>query len=324
MSRTMRRMGFTLLEVVLALSLTVVVMAAIGLAIFLHLHSVDRTRVSIERDGFRHLAIAHCRRCPFGSSARAVRRFRFAVADEFGGECRKIAGRQFRSGESQGGSGGSKDGRVRAQTPVPILVPTPTPNQTAKKAAASQAPAVPDPRAPRAAGKAGTAGTLSSSGESADSGDAAAAGAPAAVAGLYGTAYELQIDVARVPRPDEFAAAIIAGSTIPSDVKTVYYFLANAATGLSAAGQSGLMRSEMNRAAALYASQNGDYDIFMRNAESLAPEVGRIGISLFRRHPVALRVEFTGDEWVAPGRRNRPDSRRSFERQRSRSFRLDV
>src|SRR6185369_9218084 len=124
-----------------------------------------------------------------------------------------------------------------------------------------------------AAGKAGTAGTLSSSGESSDSGDATAAGAPAAVAGLYGTAYELQIDVARVPRPDEFAAAIIAGSTVPSDVKTVYYFLANAATGLSAAGQSGLMRSEMNRAAALYASQNGDYDIFMRNAESLAPEV---------------------------------------------------
>ena len=41
--------GYTLLEVVLALSLTVVVMSAIGMAIFLHLRSVDHTRTAIER-----------------------------------------------------------------------------------------------------------------------------------------------------------------------------------------------------------------------------------------------------------------------------------
>src|SRR5688572_1376335 len=42
--------GYTLLEVVLALSLTIVVMTAIGMAIFLHLRAVDHTRVAIERD----------------------------------------------------------------------------------------------------------------------------------------------------------------------------------------------------------------------------------------------------------------------------------
>jgi hypothetical protein len=44
----------------------------------------------------------------------------------------------------------------------------------------------------------------------------------------------------------------------------------------------------MNRAQALYASQNGDYDIFMRNAESLAPEV--VGLE-FRY--------FDGTEWLS-------------------------
>ena len=44
------RIGFTLLEVILALSMTVVVMAAIGVAIHLHLRSGDKTRVGIERD----------------------------------------------------------------------------------------------------------------------------------------------------------------------------------------------------------------------------------------------------------------------------------
>ena len=44
------RGGFTLLEVVLALSLTVVVMSVIGTAIHLHLRSLDVMRVGIERD----------------------------------------------------------------------------------------------------------------------------------------------------------------------------------------------------------------------------------------------------------------------------------
>jgi hypothetical protein len=76
-----------------------------------------------------------------------------------------------------------------------------------------------------------------------------------------------------VPRPDEFAESMIAGGMPPSDVKTVYYFLAQSAVGQTAASGTGLMRSEMNRATALFASENGDFEIFTQNAESLAPEV---------------------------------------------------
>jgi hypothetical protein len=285
MSRAVHRTGFTLLEVVLALSLTVVVMAAIGLAIFLHLRAVDRTRVSIERDQLARTLLLRIaddvrsavRREPFDDSGLK------SMMSAAGNAAKSLAGGL----SSGGGSGSSKDGKS-SDSDSNSQSSSKSGSNSQKSGGKSGTGRAGTTGAAGAAGKAGTAGTLSSSGESEETGDAATAGAPAAVAGLYGTAYELQIDVARVPRPDEFAAAMIAGSIIPSDVKTVYYFLANAAAGLSADGQSGLMRSEMNRAQALYASQNGDYDIFMRNAESLAPEV--VGLE-FRY--------FDGTEWLS-------------------------
>ena len=73
----------------------------------------------------------------------------------------------------------------------------------------------------------------------------------------------------------------------PSDVKTVYYFLANSATGLTGVNGTGLMRSEMNRASAVWTSETGDVDIFSQAAETLAEEV--VGIR-FRY--------FDGYEWL--------------------------
>jgi hypothetical protein len=262
MNRRSFHAGYTLLEVVLALGLTVVVMTAIGTAIFLHLRSVDHTRITIERD---QLARTLMRR--IGDDVRsAVRREPFddaglkslmESAKNAAGSLGGAAGGAGAGGSGAGGSGGN----------------SPASGTTGRTGTTSSTGTT--------GGTGTTQRTDGSSDDAAATDDAAAAGAPAAIAGLYGTAYELQIDVARVPRPDEFVEAMLAGGIPPSDVKTVYYFLANASTGISASGATGLMRSEMNRATALFASENGDFDIFTRTAEVLASEVVGLNFSYF-------------------------------------------
>lgn len=249
MSRSLHRVGFTLLEVVLALGLTVVVMSAIGVAIFLHLRAVDHTRLAIERD---QLARTLLRR--IGDDLRAA--VRQEPPDQAGMQAlaalmqsAKNAGKKRGEGPASGqGSASTGQGGTGTTASTGTTGGTSATGTTQRPAGAED----------------------SSTDESADE---STAGTPAAIAGLYGSAYDLQIDIARVPRPDEFTTAMLAGTSPPSDVRTVYYFLANAATGLSPTGESGLMRSEMNRAAALYASENGDYDIFQRTGELIASEV---------------------------------------------------
>jgi hypothetical protein len=248
------RSGYTLLEIVLALSLTVVVMSAIGMAIFLHLKAVDNTRIAIERD---QLARTLMRR--IGDDLRsAVRREPF---DDAGLQSLLGAAKNAASALAGGGAGSGASGSGGNSAGSPNTGGTTSPGTTGTTGST------------RAAKAAGTARSASGTEDDAAAGDdPAAAGTPAAVAGLYGTATELQIDIARVPRPDEFAEAMIAGGIVPADVKTVYYFLAQATTGLTASG-TGLMRSEMNRATALFASENGDLEIFTQGAEPLASEV---------------------------------------------------
>jgi hypothetical protein len=134
---------------------------------------------------------------------------------------------------------------------------------------------------------AGTATSLSSSDTStaSDTGTAAA-GTPAAVPGLYGTQFDLQIDVGRIPRLDELKGAATTGAQLPSDVKSVYYFVAGTVAGVTATAERGLMRSEMSRASALYAMENGDFSSMIEFAESLAPEV----VGLYFRY-------FDGTQW---------------------------
>lgn len=244
------RRGYTLLEIVLALSLTVVVMSAIGMAIFLHLRAVDHTRIAIERD---QLARTLMRR--IGDDLRsAVRREPFddAGLQSLLGAAKNSAS-ALAGGAGAGASGGNSSGS-------PNTGGTTSPGTTGTTGTS------------RTASTARTAQSLNGTDDAAATDDPAAAGTPAAVAGLYGTATELQIDIARVPRPDEFAEAMIAGGVVPADVKTVYYFLAQASAGLTTS-DTGLMRSEMNRATALFASENGDLQIFTQGAEPLASEV---------------------------------------------------
>jgi hypothetical protein len=117
---------------------------------------------------------------------------------------------------------------------------------------------------------------------------------PRTVPGLYGTRYELQVDVSRLPRFDQLAALIVAADEpLPdriSDVKTVAYYLLSASSSEGVVEEpvlsGGLARRELDRATTLWAAQQGTLDGTSVSATVLAPEVS------------ALKFRyFDGDNW---------------------------
>jgi len=144
-------------------------------------------------------------------------------------------------------------------------------------------------------------------------GAATTAETPPAVVGLYGSAYQLQFDVSRLPRVDEYANSSPASMVqIPSDIKTLTYYVRNDSSGgnatisnfgsfssssaqatgssePSSTGQGrGLMRLEMDRAVSAYSESNGAPSDSYDGAKLLAEEVTSI---TFRY--------WNGTEWVS-------------------------
>ena len=114
------------------------------------------------------------------------------------------------------------------------------------------------------------------------------------VPGLYGNQYELQLDVSRLPRVDEFQRMtadnrVTSLQDIPSDVKTVAYYCVSADSVTSSGvvnrrtgrAETGLVRRVMDRAVTLYASQNGNLQGLQQVAEVVAPEVMSIEFQYF-------------------------------------------
>ena len=105
--------------------------------------------------------------------------------------------------------------------------------------------------------------------------------------GLYGTQYELQVDVSRLPRPDEYAILAPGDEFGPaaSDMKTVSWFVRGgsvaADTGMTdeLTGAAGLVRHEMDRAASLWAAEQGG--LSPRDLPPMAPEVVAIELGYF-------------------------------------------
>lgn len=118
-----------------------------------------------------------------------------------------------------------------------------------------------------------------------------------AVPGLYGNQYELQVDTSRLPRVDQYNPGLAGADAttavdIPSDVKTVAYYLRTAdetgTAGTSGAGASateattaGLVRRERDRAVTSYAAQNGGLESSTSDGQLLAPEVNRLEFRYF-------------------------------------------
>jgi type II secretory pathway pseudopilin PulG len=133
---------------------------------------------------------------------------------------------------------------------------------------------------------------------SSSSQDISQSAAPPPIPGIYGNQYELQIDVSRLPRADEFSGVMTLGIgaspvQLPTDIKTVSYFIRPPEMGrdnnfsMTRGGFSdearlgGLVRREIDRAAGLMAAQNGASALLEELGDVIAPEVTHLEFRYF-------------------------------------------
>lgn len=154
-----------------------------------------------------------------------------------------------------------------------------------------------------AAGGAAGGGAASAGGAAAQAGGSAAAGAASsaassaeptevdaedlegpAIPGIYGGQDWIDIDVSRLPRPDQYQQMEI-GDDLVSETKTVSYFLGevtgNAVGSAASAGQIGLMRRELDRQATQWAALSGAIAVSDEYTEELAPEIESLTLQYY-------------------------------------------
>lgn len=270
--RARLRSAFTLLELILSLALTAVIAGLIGSLVQLYLANQETGRDSVRQ--------AQMARAILNMIAEDVRTtVRYQAFDTSG-----LA--QLLSSDSGGGGGSSGGGAASGGAAG---------GGAANTGAASSGAA--------------SAGS-SSSGASSDS-SASATPAPLPP-GIYGSSTSIEIDLSRLPRPDEYYPKMANSSTgsigdMPSDVKTVGYYvqsprtdgvqdslgqLSQEAASLNGAAMTtpngGLVRRSVDRAVTQYAYENGQSSQLLRTGELIAPEV------------IALEFQyFDGTTWQA-------------------------
>lgn len=148
--------------------------------------------------------------------------------------------------------------------------------------------------------------------------------------GLIGNQNQIQVDVSRLPRLEEYLVLLDGTNAdlrdIPSDIKTVAYFVqaagavdgvqdawdADAAGNVPIGGGSGLVRRSLDRAATMHASLTGGMSRLSQTGDMLAPEIVGIEFAywdgftwqlqwstdVFGELPQAVRVTLT---MLAPG-----------------------
>jgi type II secretory pathway component PulJ len=127
--------------------------------------------------------------------------------------------------------------------------------------------------------------------------------------GLYGTATELQIDVSRLPRVDQYSLVNFSDGTssdIPSDVKTVSYFVRSEEDSENGGTQAvslndsmGLVRRSLDRAVTRYAADYGGGQINVEDYEEvLAREVSQIEFRYWDQENEDWVTEWDSDEML--------------------------
>jgi hypothetical protein len=121
--------------------------------------------------------------------------------------------------------------------------------------------------------------------------------------GIYGSSTSIEIDISRLPRPDEYIPRepdLISGTVadLPSDIKTVSYFVQSKrmdgvrdplATEIDIRSRlanndgavGGLVRRSVDRAITQFAYEQGTTDSLQRTGELLAPEVVALEFEYF-------------------------------------------
>ncbi|MCB9874914.1 MAG: prepilin-type N-terminal cleavage/methylation domain-containing protein [Planctomycetaceae bacterium] len=234
-SKNNSRRGFTLLELMLALGLTTVILLAISMAVDLHLRSYDGRRKQLEE--------SQLARAILKIIADDIRNTVIEYEQDLSG-LEALITTAAEGGLGEATSSGESTGGNEAETSTSPLISDLTDDASA--AVQDLASSVTVPAKP----------------------------------GIYGNQYQLQLDISRLPRFDEYQSMLAANNStlgitdIPSDVKTVTYYVLNGgvpagATGMTATNQDvltstdpdvvqrGLVRRQLDRAVSQYALVNG-------------------------------------------------------------------
>jgi type II secretory pathway component PulJ len=303
--------GFSLLELLLALSLTVVVLGLVNMAVQLHLRSLNDRRMQLEEsqlarsvlkmiaDDLRG-AVQH-----YEQDMSAIETLLQQSAATAAGSLGASA-QQALDGASGGASAGQPDGQ-------PAEDGASTSDLQSQVQAAGQQFSSSGRSTTSSSASSGGQSSTSSSGSSSSSTDPDSAGQNTEdlstatippVPGLFGNQYQLQVDVSRLPRIEEYQRYLTADMAtsvvdIPSDVKTVTYFVQSLPpSGTTAPSEAledlsdpnagaGLVRRVLDRSVTLWAMNNGNYSGLQNSGEVIAPEVAAIEFQYFN-----------GTEWV--------------------------
>lgn len=307
--------AFTLLELLLALTLAGVLLYAITLALSLHWKAFDVKRTNVEEAQLARALLRHMEddiRSAVQSTPLDLSGLDGAMSGSVTAQAAAFTGSTGSAGATGGAGGTGAPSTPAAGGGTPAGSGTPAATSTGPSTGGS---------APGGAGGATAFGTGTSGatggGNAAPGSPAGAAGAEsesttentsegtAVVVGLYGSATQIQFDVSRLPRVDQYEAlgGELGAVDIPSDIKTVTYYVRSdpgeqeteqgsddaASSEPSASGTGrGLMRLELDRAVTAWQEVNGSVGASQSGAKLLADEV------------VSIKFQYwDGSEWVA-------------------------
>ena len=276
------RGGFTLLELILSLALCAVVAGLIGSLVHIYLINQETGRDSVQQSQMAR-AILNMIAEDVRTSVR-YQSFDTSGLQELlsgatgGGSTGGATSGGSSGGGSSGGSSTGGGGTTGAAT---------SGNTSGNTSGAS------------------AAGASSSSTGATDAGSTSTTSTAPLPPGIYGSSTSIEIDVSRLPRPDEYYPKVGDNSLgtlgdMPSDVKTVGYYvqsprtdgvqdslgqLSQQAAGLNAGtlavANGGLVRRSVDRAVTQYSYEMGQSSQLQRTGELIAPEVLAIEFQYF-------------------------------------------
>lgn len=322
--KTLRRDGFTLLELLLALSLSAVVALLIGGLIQLYLLNENRGRENVRQAQVARAVLSMIaedirttvRYQPFDTSG-LQQMLSGSAASMMGmpsgmagggasgadGGGSSVGGGAVSTGSGAPSAGNQNTGSTSPSTGGTGSLPTGTSGGAGSASGGGRTSAAGGGTSinfPSSSGS-GSAGS-SSGGASASSATSDQISVPP---GVYGSEASIEIDVSRMPRPDEYTMrpgdlSIGTLGDMPSDIKTVSYYVqsprsdgildplsrltsetSTSTSGASVSTNGGLVRRSLDRAVTQYAYQVGNTTQLLRTGELIAPEVLGIEFSYF-------------------------------------------
>ena len=365
-SQRAARRGMTLLELVLALALSALLLMAISMALQIHWKAIDVRRSNVEEAQLatsilRRVSDDIRSTLKFEPPDLSGLNLASAIPTDVADLVDSVAGGDEggdNSGGDSGGNGGSNSsggmpptsggmpptsgGGDNQQGPPRQGTSPPNQGQDSQPPSSDNSSGATSPGPPSGGNTSDTGGgdaggdtssggasPTSSSGDGSQADpDAAAAAGPSMVVGLYGSATELQFEISRLPRVDQYQSPLLsadgAPAEVPSDIKTVVYFLSSdevagdASDGLALGSVTqpsitgtgrGLMRAESDRAVGAYGEMNGSTESIYGGAAMLAAEVTSLQFQYYdgvewlpewnsdeqQGLPLAIEVQFTLD-----------------------------